>query len=165
MGTATGLTDPILALEIGEWRSAQRLLRDEDRCDAIRLVCREQGGLRQLRRQAESSAGLTGDRRILVLAVIEAACWVEFDLETWTPKSPPDEEIAVLEAQIAELADRRRDAFLCSTSNLQRLALPTGWGMTRFAWDRADQYRGLRQLALKRIVRPAAAAVGRVSTG
>jgi hypothetical protein len=222
MSSAAGVADPILALEIGEWRSAQRLLRDDRRYDAmlgaelrtiaramayraagehiaawstlavtaanfcrrfprlpvlrpngidatqlalppepepgspgrptydtIRLICREQGELRQLRRQAgESASGLTEDRRILVLAFIEAVCWVELDLDTWAPKSPPDEEIAVLETRIAELADRRRDAFLRSASNLRRLARPAAGDMTKSVWDRADQYCGLRWLAL-----------------
>lgn len=225
MSTAAGVTDPILALEIGEWRSAQRLLRADRRYDGmlgaelrtiaramayraagehesawnalavtaasfrrqfprlpvirpngidaiqlalplepelgspgrpaydtIRLICREQGELRQLRRQAsESSTGLTEDRRILVLAFIEAVCWVELDLDTWAPKSPPDDEVALLETRIAELADRRRDAFLRSASNLRRLARPAAGDMTKSVWDRADQYCGLRWLALSEL--------------
>ncbi|GAA3573379.1 hypothetical protein [Kribbella ginsengisoli] len=225
MSSATGVTDPILALEIGEWRTAQRLLRADRRYDAmlgaelrtiaramayraagehgaawstlvvtaanlrrrfpklpvlrpngidaiqlalppepepgsagrplyetIRLICREQGELRLLRRQAgESGGGLTEDRRILVLAFIEAVCWVELDLDTWAPKNPPDDEIVVQETRIAELADRRRDAFLRSASNLRRLARPTAGDMTKSVWDRADQYCGLRYLALSEL--------------
>jgi hypothetical protein len=225
MSTATGVTDPIHALEIGEWRTAQSLLRTDRRYDAmlgaelrtiaramayraagehgrawsalaiaaaslhrrfpwlpvlrangndaiqlalppepaqdsagratydtIRLICREQGELRFLRKQVnEGKAGLTEDRRILVLAFIEAVCWVEFDLDSWAPKSPPDEEVAGLERHIAELADRRRDAFLRSASNLRRLARPTAGGMTKSVWDRADQYCGVRWLALSEL--------------
>ena len=225
MDTASGVTDPIHALEIGQWRSAQLLLRTDRRYDAmlgaelrtialamayraagehiaawstlaiaaanlnrriprlpvlrssgndsiqlalppepesdgagraayrtIRLICREQGELRHLRRQvSEGKAGLTEDRRILVLAFIEAVCWVEFDLDAWAPKNPPNEDVAVLERHIAELADRRRDAFLRSASNLRRLARPNAGGMTKSVWDRADQYSGVRWLALSEL--------------
>lgn len=224
MSTATGVTevrDPITALEIGQWRAAQSLLRDDRRYDAmlaaelrtiaramayraagehglawstlavsaanfrrrvpklpvlrpngidsiqlalppepapgspgrpaydtIRLICREQGELRQLRRQiGEGTTGLTEDRRILVLAFVEAACWVEYDRYAWAPKDPPDDEIAELETRIAGLRDRRRDVFLRSASNLRRLAYPTAGEMTKSVWDRADQYCGLRWLA------------------
>ncbi|MDX6260074.1 MAG: hypothetical protein QOH84_1762 [Kribbellaceae bacterium] len=222
MDTASGVTDPIDALEIGQWRRAQLLLRSDRRYDAllgaelrtialamayraagehgsawstlaiaatnlqrriprlpvlrsngndaiqlvlppepeqnsavyrtIRLICREQGELRHLRRQVnEGKAGLTEDRRILVLAFIEAVCWVEFDLDAWAPKNPPNADVAVLERHIAELADRRRDAFLRSATNLRRLARPTAGGMTKSVWDRAEQYSGVRWLALSEL--------------
>jgi hypothetical protein len=225
MSTGSGVTDPILALEIGDWRTAQRLLRNDRLYDAmlgaelrtiaramayraagrhssawstlaitsanlrrrnpvlpvlrssgidatqlalppepefgsmswpayrtIRLICREQGELRLLRRQAgESPVGLTEDRRILVLAFIEYLCWVEFDLDTWAPKCPADEETAACEIGIAELADRRRDTFLRSASDLRRFSRPTAGGMTKSVWSRVGQYGGLRWLALSEL--------------
>lgn len=118
----------------------------------IRLVCREQGELRQLRRRAgDSPIGLTEDRHILVLAFVEYLCWVEFDLSSWAPKSPPDDDLAAVETRIAEFTDRRREALLRSATDLRRLYRPTSGGMTRAVWDRVDQYHGLRWLALNEL--------------
>ncbi|WP_405070764.1 hypothetical protein OG558_14690 [Kribbella sp. NBC_01510] len=103
----------------------------------------------RLRRQAaESPVGLTQDRHILLLAFVEYLCWVECDRESWMQEEPPDDESASMEARIDEFRDRRRDGFLRSATDLRHLRRPTAGGMTRAVWDRADQYYGLRRMAM-----------------
>ncbi|MEU4193143.1 hypothetical protein AB0E69_14685 [Kribbella sp. NPDC026611] len=106
---------------------------------ALRLIWREQGELSRLRRQAAHRPnGMTPDRYMLVLAFVEYLCWVELDLETTL--LPPDQHVV--------LRDRRRDGFLASATSLRRLHNPAAGDMTRAVWDRADQYHGLRRLAM-----------------
>ncbi|MEU4292943.1 hypothetical protein AB0E63_32360 [Kribbella sp. NPDC026596] len=120
----------------------------------VRLIWREQGELSRLRRQAaESPIGLTQDRHILLLAFIEYLCWVECDRESWLQETPPDDDSASVEARIDEFRERRRDGFLRSATDLRRLQRPTAGGMTRAVWDRADQYFGLRRMAMEELAR------------
>ena len=115
----------------------------------VRLIWREQGELSRLRSQAaERPSGLTQDRHILLLAFVEYLCWVECDRETWLQESTADGGSAAVEARIDEFRDRRREGFLRSATELRRLHRPSAGGMTRPVWDRADQYVGLRRLAL-----------------
>jgi hypothetical protein len=120
----------------------------------VRLIWREQGELDRLRRQvAEPPIGLTQDRYILLQAFIEYLCWVEFDRESWLHEPAMDEERAMVELRIDEFRDRRRDGFLRSATDLRRLDRPTAGAMTRPVWDRADQYCGLRRMAIEELGR------------
>jgi hypothetical protein len=120
------------------------------------LIWREQGELSLLRRQAaDPPIGLTEDRNTLLLAFVEYLCSVEFDRESWLQEEPADEESASVEARIQGFRERRRDAFLRSATELRRLHRPRAGGMTRAVWDRADQYYGLRRMAMDALaVRP-----------
>ena len=118
----------------------------------VRLIWREQGELSRLRRQAAvPSIGLTQDRQILLLTVVESMCWGECDRETWLQMTPADDESARVEALIDEFRDRRREGFLRSATDLRRLHDPEAGGMTRAVWDRAGQYYGLRRMALEEL--------------
>ncbi len=119
----------------------------------VRLIWREQSELAQLRRCAsEPPAGLTEDQHLLVLAVVEYLCWVQFDPGTWLRESP-DDEAAAVEARVGELVVKPREGLLRSATDVRRLRRPTAGAMTRAVWDRANQYGGLRRLAMHELGR------------
>jgi hypothetical protein len=120
----------------------------------VRLIWREQGELARLRQQAgERPAGLTADRHVLVLAFVEYLCWLQFDTGTWLADIPDDEEAAAVDTGIAEFLNSPRDCLLRSATEVRRLHRPAAGGMTRAVWDRANQYRGLRRLAMQELAR------------
>ncbi len=120
----------------------------------VRLIWREQSELARLRHQAgERPAGLTADRYVLVLAFVEYLCWLQFDTGTWLAEIPADEEAAAVDDSIAEFLNSPRDCLLRSATDVRRLHRPAAGGMTRAVWDRANQYRGLRRLAMLELAR------------
>jgi hypothetical protein len=122
----------------------------------VRLVWREQRELAWLRtRTTQHPPDLTPDQHILVLAVVEYLCWVQFDRGTWLVESSDtatrDREIADVESRIEELLTRPRDALLRCATELRRLNGQKSGDMTRAVWDRGHSYRGLRNLAIQEL--------------
>jgi hypothetical protein len=115
----------------------------------IRLIWREQSELSSLRRlAADRPSGMTQDRHILVLALVEYLSWLELDLETGLTDTADDSCRDLVGAELFELRDRRREGFLRSATELRQLALPRAGTMTKTVWGRAGGYHGLRTLAL-----------------
>jgi hypothetical protein len=121
----------------------------------VRLIWREQGELARLRRYASATPpeGLTRDRYILVLAVVEYLCWVQFDPATWL-RDPPDDRAAIAAAEsVDELWGTPRSGLLRSATDLRRLLGQESGDMTRPVWDSIGKYCGLRRLALRELAR------------
>lgn len=116
------------------------------------LVWREQSEIARLRSPGQDRSEMSEDQSILVLAMVEHLCWVQFDPGTWQGTTP-DGEALDIEHRIEELIGSQREGLLASATDIRRLRVPRSGAMSKTVWDHVGRYIGLRRLAMAELAR------------